>query len=342
MFINYDGGDEPPHQPRGRTMTAADIVRRMGIQAPAAAPSPPIPLVAPPSIPLPPLGPFAKQVVATIRRDFVKWGHRQFNAIAHIPAAIEDILNGERHGQVILSACDAGLGKTTAINRSVQEMLANPDYKDASALVCIPRITEIEAFVRDLGEEHLQHVAVLVNACERKLRKLGKGRENANEARLLISTQAAVRKLLKGHRMFADVDELKFNGGTRTLLLWDEWLQPSLEYTIQTSRLNHLGGLLAEINEFSQLGETILDLATKARLAEDGEQVEAPDFEAMFPDADLGILKSVAGRASGDLEGLVENLWEVSTSSCGPTRRKAGTSRSSPSKSTCRPTSPFS
>jgi hypothetical protein len=92
MFDLDVGGDEPPHQPRGRTLNAADIVRRMGLAtadlkpAPAAlSPSPPVaPLVAPPGIPLPPLGPFAQHVVAALRQDFISWGHRpsidQFNA----------------------------------------------------------------------------------------------------------------------------------------------------------------------------------------------------------------------------------------------------------------------
>jgi hypothetical protein len=134
-------------------------------------------------------------------------------------------------------------------------MLVSPAYKDASALVCIQRISEIEAFILDLGDDLLPDIAVLVNASEKKLRKLGKGHGNAGEARLLISTQAAVRKLLKGHRMLADVQELKFQGRVRGLRVWDEWLQHSLEYSIQTSRLNHLGGMLAEIREFDQLGE---------------------------------------------------------------------------------------
>jgi hypothetical protein len=273
-------------------------------------------LVAPPAIAMPPLGPLSRPAVEGLRQDFIRWGHRpsqsQFNAIAHIPVAIEDILHGRRQGQFITSACDAGLGKSSAIIHSVRQMLLNPDYRDASALVCIPRISEIEAFLRELGEEFLHDVAVLVNSRERKLRAIGKGHDHATDARLLVSTQAAVRKLLNGHRMLADVDQLKFKNSVRPLRIHDEWLPHALEYAIPTHRLSHLGGLLADIEDFRDIGEAILDLTVDARRVEDGGIVMAVEFDEQFADVDIGVMKATVGVVSGDLEDILDGLWEVS------------------------------
>jgi hypothetical protein len=264
---------------------------------------------------------FASRVVPELKRSFSeRFDHHpsmdQMDALVEIVLATGDILTGGRAGQFILSSCDAGLGKTQTLIHCIREIMTNPAWKDRSVLVCIPRIDEIKAFLRELGEAPGDDFAVLVNAHEKELRAAGRGHENSSNARLLISTQAAVRKLLKGCKRLADVPELSYEGRLRTIKYWDEFLQHSIDFAIPTTSLHILGGELGDSRSpYFTIGQDILSLIMSTGPAVDGETIIAPDFADKHADVDVAVLKAHLnshGGAAKDLGDVLENLWEVS------------------------------
>jgi hypothetical protein len=217
---NYDdqwNGERP--RSGGSMLTGADLARRMGITTPGTATNlkPPAPLPEPRQ-----WSPRTRRVMAAVRSNFLSWEHRpstkQMLALTEIPEAVNDILEGRRQDELILNEAACGLGKTQILAQCCRDILTNPEDADKSILIAIPRISEIKAFIRSVGPIG-DDFAVHVNRGEKTLRQLGQGYEHATDARLLISTQASVRRFVKGRKMMADVDDLLFRGRVRDLRL---------------------------------------------------------------------------------------------------------------------------
>jgi hypothetical protein len=99
--------------------------------------------------------PRARRVMAAVHSNFIKWNHRpspeHMIALHEIPEAVNDILEGRRHGQLVLNASDCGLGKTQILAQCCRDILTNPEDEDRSILIAIPRISEIKAFIKSVG-----------------------------------------------------------------------------------------------------------------------------------------------------------------------------------------------
>jgi hypothetical protein len=244
----------PPHQHHGRTLTAADIVSRMGISTSDPKPAPE---------PSPRWSPRTRRVMAAVRSNFISWEHRpsetQMRDLTEIPEAVNDIFEGRRQGELILNEAACGLGKTQILAQCCRDILTNSEDEDRSILIAIPRISEIKAFIRSVGPIG-DDFAVHVNRGEKTLRQLGQGYANATDARLLISTQASVRRFIKGRRMMADVDDLLFRGRVRDLRLWDEFLNTAQDIAIPILHLFPLVGLGRMKNEYRDLSADIAKL----------------------------------------------------------------------------------
>jgi hypothetical protein len=233
---NYDYDDERPRS-GGNILTGADLARRLGITTSTATSPKPIPAPPEPHPAERQWSPRTRRVMAAVRSNFLSWEHRpstkQMQALTEIPEAVNDILEGRRQGELILNEAACGLGKTQILAQCCRDILTNPEDADKSILIAIPRISEIKAFIRSVGPIG-DDFAIHVNRGGKTLRQLGQGYEHATDARLLISTQASVRRFIKGRKMMADVDDLLFRGRVRDLRLWDEFLNTAQDIAIRS------------------------------------------------------------------------------------------------------------
>ena len=260
--------------------------------------------------------PRASRVMAAVSSNFIKWEHRpsqdQMDALTEIPEVVNDILEGRREGQMLLNASCCGLGKTQLLAQCCRDILTNPEDANKSILVAIPRISEIRAFIRsvgDIGEDYAVHV----NRAEKELRSRGHGYENATDARLLISTQASVRRFIKGHTRMADVDDLLFRGRIRDLRLWDEFLNTAQDIAIPITHLFALVALGQLGQDYRELAGDIMRLASETGRASYGATLTIPNFAEEYPEIDIEVLKAAAERLPGDnYEATIESLWEAS------------------------------
>lgn len=220
-------------------------------------------------------------------------------AILALLQALESGLKGTLAHEYHLSAIDPGVGKTLSVAaflRSWKEQGFNPS---SSVLIGLSRLEEIDSYLSNSGLTK-EDVAVLTSDKERNA--LGLPPAQHDTARVMFTTQQMIERRTRG-RSFADAKEFHFQGGPRTLRIWDESFAPAEGLSL---RADDLVRLLAPLRRACpEYAEATQKLATELWAANDGDQVTIPRA--------LHELPSLAGavKNSTQLSEITETLGRL-------------------------------
>jgi hypothetical protein len=149
-------------------------------------------------------------------------------------------LTGDLPPALYLSSIDCGGGKSRLIQDFLRLWKGARFRPAGSVLICLSRLAEIDDFARKSGLDETDY-AVVTNDADRN--RYGLGRERANSARVLFTTQQMIRAKLNSGDPFESLSEFFYLGHPRSCRIWDESLVPE-EVVISVDSLAALPGLL--------------------------------------------------------------------------------------------------
>lgn len=121
-----------------------------------------------------------------------------------------------------LSALGTGYGKSSLILLFLKLWRQSGFRPDGSVLVCLPRLDQVERFATACGLNG-QDYAVITS--KQEYNELGRGYGQANDARVVFTTQAQVVERCKEYDHFADVGIFHYKNARRDCIIWDETLE---------------------------------------------------------------------------------------------------------------------
>ncbi len=164
---------------------------------------------------------------------FAQWGHQpspdQWAAIRDLLEHLEKTAEGNVEEAVYVSAIPAGTGKSASLAAFAEALMDSPRHNDVGMLIAVNRVAE--AF--DMAKALLPYRAKLcvIVGSERAhiadgestidVRTMGAYSE-ANEAQVVVTTQAALKASLKGASSFDEVHRYYYRGRRRAVVCWDE------------------------------------------------------------------------------------------------------------------------
>lgn len=253
-----------------------------------------------------PIG-LAETAYENVRRYFdTETNHRpsegMYRALEDMLRVLEDMAEEECFPSYYLSPLDCGVGKTTAIVEFIKALLASPDHRHVSVILCVSRLDEIQGLASKMGLSPADFAAYTADdACN----ALGRGKGEAAEARVLFTTQAMIDRRCDG-RTFASAAEFHFRGRTRQVRIWDEAILPGKAITITKDDIASLYRPLRGV--FPALVDTLEGLFQSLSEAPDGATIEVPDLEALHG-IDTNQILSVFNSAPDDTQMIVSSLW---------------------------------
>jgi hypothetical protein len=204
-----------------------------------------------------------------------------------------------------LSSLDPGVGKTTAVLHFLRVLLASPQHFDVGALICIPRLAEIESIV---GEAGLSDDHYAVYSRDDNMNALGRGEGEHRNARGLFITHAMLESRVVRAGSFEAVYDFRYDGTTRAVRVWDEALLPGRPITVTRMQIARLFPALSYCR-FPGLAGDLERLSAQLRNEQDGTQIELPDLAAKH-DVDIDKVRS-ALRWRSDDQAIAEALWPL-------------------------------
>lgn len=145
-------------------------------------------------------------------------GFEQRIALHELQDTLSRMAYGLADSVYYLSDLDPGVGKSTAISTWIKALLHDGQMREVGVLLCLDRYDEIEQFLRmDLDD---RHYAVIVKDGH-ELDSRGLGKDQADEAQVLITTKEQVRRRTCS-RAFSDTEQFFYTGRPRAVRIWDE------------------------------------------------------------------------------------------------------------------------
>lgn len=139
-------------------------------------------------------------------------------SISSLILALDSGLRGALPPSYYLSSLPPGTGKTEAISSFVT-VWKNEGFKpDSSVILCFQSKEEIRSMINRLDLDDSDY------ACYTRdddLNSLGRGKEDARNARILFTTQQMIITRTKTHN-FGSLQDLFYKDGPRPLRIWDE------------------------------------------------------------------------------------------------------------------------
>jgi hypothetical protein len=225
-----------------------------------------------------------------------------YSALEDMLRVLEDMAEEECFPSYYLSPLDCGVGKTTAIVEFLKALLASPDHRHVSVILCVSRLDEIQGLASKMGLSPADFAAYTADeACN----ALGRGKGDASEARVLFTTQAMIDRRCDG-RTFAAASEFHYRGRTRQVRIWDEAILPGKAITITKDDIASLYRPLR--GAFPALVDTLEGLFQSLSEAPDGATIEVPDLEALHG-IDTNRILSFFSSAPDDTQMIVSSLW---------------------------------
>lgn len=194
------------------------------------------------------------------------------SALKDAAQVIEDMANGECAPSFFLSSVDPGVGKTSMLEQSLYSLIYSPKHRVVGVLVCVSRLDEIKKIV---AQSSLQDTMFSAFTSDDTVNKLGRGKDEADKARVLFTTQQMINSRCDG-KSFSEVSEFHFRGKPRAVRVWDEAMLPGETLTINRSLLMRLA--TEWTSTYPTLGTIIDDLAHSLKDNADGDLVSIPDL----------------------------------------------------------------
>lgn len=199
----------------------------------------------------------------------------QWPAIIDLLNHLERAANGSLEPAVYLSAIPAGTGKTTTIIEFAKALMGDPTRASVGMLVTCNRVEEVEALAGKLGAWR-DWLCVIVGEKHDKVRAMG-DHETAQDAQVVVCTQAAIKQSLKSLRSFDDATRFHYQGRRRAIVAWDEALRFNRPVVLNPYRALRLAEALESIAPAAS--DALLQWVPLVRAAKEGH-CEVPDFEA--------------------------------------------------------------
>ena len=218
----------------------------------------------------------------------------QWQALDWIAERLAGMADGTCPQKFFLNSLDPGVGKTSCLVAFIRALLASPEHDHVGIVLFSSRLDDIyyrgdgspdaspedslakaglvhDCFGHDLaGARERREFAVLTSDDERN--KLG--HHDANEARVLFTTQEHLQKRLKSLGSFAKVDSLYFRGKPRQVKAWDETILPGFPITVD---LFEAYGLLAPLRRRMATSEGLVN-----KLKEDLDRLASWPKDTLF------------------------------------------------------------
>lgn len=220
---------------------------------------------------------------------------RMLEALKALAINLEQQANGVCAPYYHLSSLDPGIGKTSLIVEFIRVLMKANDCDHVSVLLCVSRLEEIKKLVRkmDLKEADFAVFTAKGNV----VNDLGLGKEKANEARVLFTTQAMFERRSINKQVFKDLQEFHYRGRPRMVRVWDEAILPGVPLTLS---MDDVTSLIKPINRagMKELASSLVELFCQIMDAKDKEVIQMPDLKGNLG-VDLPGLLAVLNDTSG-------------------------------------------
>lgn len=244
----------------------------------------------------------AAHTLEALRVTFREYGQEptpaMWSGLSAVAAALERMANGICAPSVYVSSLDPGVGKTQLLVHFLRELLRSPDHASVGAIICVNRKEQIRSISK---EASLDRFAVLT--ADPDLNAIATA--EANEARVLFTTQQMVEARSLRFGSFAAVSAFHFNGNPRQVRVWDEAILPGQALMVS---LDDLHTLPAELRRLHRPFTEALDgLMKQIDLAEDRQRIAIPDLPHIHEVSEAEAQKATTGRATK----TVERVWPL-------------------------------
>jgi hypothetical protein len=251
--------------------------------------------------------PLAAQALVNLAGDFAAHNHRpsgdQWAALGALAETLEDMADGVAPPKFFLSSLDPGVGKSQTLVKFIDTLLASAAHEHVGVLLCVSRLSEVKRMVRDSGiPVDMLHVLT----SDPDLNGLGKAA--ADDARVLITTQAMVESRLAA-RPFAECGLFTFRGLPRAVRVWDEAFLPGQPITLAADDLAYVFRRLTMLSPaLRDEIKAIFDAIDKLPC---GSVYVVPDFASQHG-VSLNDALAVSGAGNEDERVALSSLWFIS------------------------------
>jgi hypothetical protein len=248
-------------------------------------------------------GTLASATITAMRTNFAAIKHaptpKMWTALQDVSDTLESMAEGTAAPLVYLSSLDPGVGKTTTVIHFIRVLLASPEHSDVAVLVCVGRLDQIDAIVREAA---LSSTDFAVLTSDDKLNDLGR---EPSRARVLFTTHSMIEHRCEG-RPFPSVSAFHYQGRPRAVRIWDEAIMPGRALTIGRDDLGFLFKPLRGTNP--ELAGAVERLFNDLRDVEDGTLLPVPDLANQHGVSLNEALQLVEGGTADQIT-AVEALW---------------------------------
>ncbi len=272
-----------------------------------------------------PINGLAMQAHAELDYRFQQWGHvpstEQWAAIRDLLEHLERAASGSIEHAVYLSAIPAGAGKSASLTAFAEALMDSPRHDHVGMLIACNRVQEVYDFAKAL-QGYRGRVCVIVgrdratiedadDGVSRDVRLMG-AHQQADEAQLVLTTQAALKEALKpyqgldGGGHFGSVAQYQYRGARRSVVCWDEVV--SFNRPVVLDNDTAVGLTKAMRRQSGAASKAMVKWAASLVDAEKGP-CEVPDFRALG--IDFGRLEEDVG-SDDDLVAAAQSLSVVS------------------------------
>lgn len=171
-----------------------------------------------------------------------------------------------------LSSIDPGSGKTTLIYTFLNGLNFLKYTAECSIVIFFNTIEEIRSFIAVAG---LDYDDFAVWCSDKVLSSYGKGADNKELARILLTTQEKFRRHIR--ESFEKCEEFYFLGKPRSLRIWDESLLPATPRSIPMDEMVKLYAPLR--HRWETFVEILEAVQTKVLETKEGALIEFPHLK---------------------------------------------------------------
>ena len=152
--------------------------------------------------------------------------------------------------------------------------------------------------------------AIFTSDGNKDLNALGLGRDNADQARVLFTTQQMIQSRCKRHgNSFQQADEFFYQGRPRDVKCWDESILAGQSVILSCNDLLILAGNFGNLGQ-QALQDLILTMRQDVMKLEDGQSYKIPDFVHSLGLELVDVLAMVVDDAKTEMLRLnMEALW---------------------------------
>lgn len=237
----------------------------------------------------------------------------QWDALAELAVALDDMANGTAKPVFFLSSLDPGVGKSQTLIHFVDALLESRAHEHVGVLLCVSRLSEVERMVQDIG---IPPRMLSVRTSDERLNSMGGA--DTDQARIVITTQQMIESRL-AERSFVEASLFTFRGEPRAVRIWDEAFLPGRPITLAADDLAFVLRRLSMLS--AELRADILGIFNDVENLPSGAIYQVPDFADRHPSVSLNDALATTEGGTGaedarkfraDEQAVLSSLWYLS------------------------------